>query len=103
MGRAVVLAAGQLRIVVSSRGTLGADPAFFECLGLAPEAALGVQVKSLMGWRAGYDAAPERGLVFDGPGATSLNFSRLPFTGARRELFPLTQSPLVPVSLWQSS
>ena len=102
MGRAVVLSAGRLRIVVSSRGSLGADPAFYECVGLVPEAALAVQVKSQMGWRAGYDATSERGLIFDGPGSTSLNFGRLPFTGSRRDLFPLTDSPSQPISLWQS-
>lgn len=103
MGQAVVLAAGRLRIVVSSAGALCADPAFYECVGLKPDRALAVQVKSLMGWRAGYGAPAERGLVFDGPGCASLDFARLPFTGPRRELFPVTDSPATPISLWQSS
>ena len=87
-GRAVVLAAGQIRIVVTEQGCLCADPAFYECLSLAPDAALAVQVKSHMGWQAGYEVGPDRGLRFDGPGCTTLNFARLPYTGARRELFP---------------
>jgi microcystin degradation protein MlrC len=103
MGAAAVLSAGRLRIVLSSRGALGADPAFYECLGLDPEGALAVLVKSQMGWRAGYGAPAERGLVFDGPGGTSLDFSRLPYTGSRRDLFPLSASPPNPVSLWQSN
>ena len=102
MGPAVVLRAGQLRIIVSSRAALGADPAFYECLGLQPETALAVHVKSLMGWRAGYDATANQALIFDGPGSTSLNFARLPYTGERRELFPITAAPTTPLTLWQS-
>ena len=103
MGWAVVLRAGQLHLVVSSQGALGADPAFYECVGLSPDTALAVQVKSLMGWRAGYGAPAEQGLAFDGPGTTSLNFPALGFTGARRELFPLQPSPSHPVTLWPSN
>ncbi len=101
-GAAAVLSAGQLRIVVTEHGSLCADPAFYECLGLQPTKALAVQVKSLMGWQASYDMGSERGLRFDGPGCTSLNFVRLPFTGTRRELFPLNVSPPNPFSIWQS-
>lgn len=103
MGRAAVLRAGQLLVVVSSEPAFGADPAFYEAVGLEPDRALAVQVKSLMGWRAGYCADADRGLVFDGPGCTSLNFSRLPFSGERRELFPLCENPQTPVTIWQSS
>jgi len=101
-GRAVVLTAGKLRIVVTEQGCLCADPAFYECLGLLPDAALAVQVKSHMGWQAGYEVGPERGLRFDGPGCTTLNFARLPYTGSRRELFPFNESPSNPLTLWQS-
>ena len=103
MGQAAVLAAGKLRIVVCSRGSLCADPAFYECLGLDPERALAVQVKSMMGWRAGYGAEASRGLVFDGVGSTSLDFQRLPFTGLRRDLFPIRKEPSQPLILWQST
>ena len=101
-GRAIALAAGNLRIVVTEQGCLCADPAFYECLGLAPDDALAVQVKSHMGWQAGYEVGPERGLRFDGPGCTTLNFVRLPYTGARRKLFPFNDSHANPVKLWQS-
>ncbi len=103
MGEAVVVSAGRLRIVVSTAGALCADPAFYEGVGLEPDRAWAVQVKSLMGWRAGYGAEAGRGLVFDGPGCASLDFARLPFTAERRELFPLNPLPAQPVSLWQST
>ncbi|MSU46642.1 MAG: M81 family peptidase [Lacunisphaera sp.] len=103
MGHAAVLSAGRLRVVVSSAPSIGADPAFYECVGLAPDDALAVQVKSLMGWRAGYAAEAGCGLVFDGPGCTSLSFARLPFSAPHRDIFPLNENPQTPVTLWQSS
>ncbi len=98
-GRTMVIETGRLRIVVTEQGCLCADPAFYECLGLAPDTALAVQVKSHMGWQAGYEVGPERGLRFDGPGCTSLNFARLPYTGQRRALFPFNDNPPTPVLL----
>lgn len=101
-GEARVVAAGNLRIVYTERGCLCSDPAFYEAVGLEPDQALAVHVKSLLGWQPGFGAKPDRGLYFDGPGMTSLNFARLSFTGARRELWPIHPSPPNPVSLWQS-
>jgi microcystin degradation protein MlrC len=103
VGRTVVLATGRLRIVVSEAPAFGADPAFYEAVGLAPDTALAVHAKSLMGWRAGFQANQERGLVFDGPGCTSLEFARLPYQAGGRDLFPITMHPLNPITLWQSS
>jgi microcystin degradation protein MlrC len=102
MGRVVVLAAGQIRIVVSTRGALAADPAFYESVGLEPNTALAVHVKSPMGWRAGYSASEEQGLIFDGPGVASLNFLRVPFTGVGRNLFPVANPPAAAITVWQT-
>lgn len=102
-GSACLLRAGQLRIVITEQGCLCADPAFYECLGLKPDEALAVHVKSHMGWQAGYEVGPGRGLRFDGPGCTSLNFTRLPYTGSRRELFPFNGSPSIQVTLSQAT
>lgn len=101
-GASAVLRRGRLSIAVTSQGALCADPAFYECLGLSPATALAVQVKSLLGWQAGYGVEAARGLPFDGPGSTSLHFARLPFTGERRELFPFCDTPPTPLTLWQS-
>lgn len=102
-GEAAVLSAGKLRIVLTQEGCLCADPAFYECLGLSPSDALAVLVKSPTGWQAGYQVDAERGLKFDGPGCTSLNFARLPFTGPRHDLFPINPQPPTPIKLWQST
>ena len=97
LGRTVVLRLGRLRIVVSSAPTFGADPAFYESVGLDPEGAQVILVKSPMGWRAGFGADADRGLVFDGPGQTSLDFRKLPFTRAGRSIHPMKEEPENPV------
>lgn len=102
-GAAAVLCSGRLSIAVTTQGALCADPAFYECLGLKTTTALAIHVKSLLGWQAGYGVDTDRGLPFDGPGCTSLHFARLPFTGARRELFPFTDPTPSSLTLWQST
>jgi microcystin degradation protein MlrC len=101
LGRTILISVGRLRIVVSSLPTFGADPAFYECVGLDPESAQAVLAKSPMGWRAGFGAEGDRGLIFDGPGQAPLDFSKLNYDIAGRTVFPLTESPRVPVELIQ--
>jgi microcystin degradation protein MlrC len=101
MGGAAIIEIGQLRLVAAREPTLGViDPAFYECVGLAPDAALAVQVKSLSGWRAGYPESADQGLYVDGPGATSLDFAGLPFRPPNDRLYPLVDEPLPPLELW---
>ena len=102
MGEAVVIEAGQLRIVVCSYPSLTPDPAFYECVGLQPDDALAVLAKSMTGWMAAFDAGWDRGYLFNGPGYCSLDFRRLRFTGSGRDLFPLVE-PEEPVRIWQPS
>jgi microcystin degradation protein MlrC len=99
LGRTVVLRNACLSVVVTTRATFGADPAFYEAVGLDPDRAHAVLVKSPMGWRAGFGASRNRGLIFDGPGQTSLEFSKLPFTKAGVGLHPLQERPESPVGL----
>jgi microcystin degradation protein MlrC len=99
LGKTILISAGRLRIVVSSVSTFGADPAFYECVGLDPESAQAVLAKSPMGWRAGFGAEGDRGLVFDGSGQTPLEFSKLNYDKAGRTIFPLTERPQRPVEL----
>jgi len=100
---AAVLRRGQIFIVASCRPTIAIDAAYYESVGLNPDDALAVQSKSMMGWRANFNADAARGLAFDGPGATSLSFANLPFTGERRELFPIEPNPRDPIKVWQSN
>lgn len=102
LGGAAVLKRGELHLVVtrqSANATI--DPAFYECVGLEPNRALAVQVKSLTGWMAGYGGDRSRGLFVDGTGATSLHFASLPFRDANRHIYPIQQEVDHPVELWQ--
>ncbi|MBL4575322.1 MAG: MlrC C-terminal domain-containing protein [Opitutaceae bacterium] len=101
LGESAVLSSGQIRLVVTSKPCLVADPAFFENQNLDPNQALAIQVKSFKGWQAGYGETADRGLYFDGPGATSLQFTHLPYTGVNRNLFPITEKPTKPIELWE--
>ena len=101
MGEAAVLKSGKLFVVACTMPALNADPAFYESVGLYPDEALAVQVKSLKGWVAGYQAEESRGLHFDGPGYTSLNFAKYSFRKENRQLFPLHHEPRNPVIIWQ--
>jgi len=50
----------------------------------------------------GYAADRERGLLFDGPGACSMNFANMPFTGSARGVFPIASDPEQPIEVWRS-
>jgi microcystin degradation protein MlrC len=102
MGEAAVIEAGQLQLVACCYPAITPDPAFYECVGLAPDDALAVLAKSIAGWMAAYDTGWERGLLFDGPGVCSMNFSSIPFTGSARGMFPVTREPEHPIEIWKS-
>ena len=103
MGEAAVIEAGQLQLVACSYPAITPDPAFYECVGLAPDDALAVLAKSIAGWMAAYDADWERGLLFDGPGVCSMNFASIPFTASARGVFPVTSEPENPIEIWRSA
>lgn len=85
-GELLVLRKDRLQVVVAERPTFGnCFPGFFECASLLPEQAFAVQVKSFSGWMSGYPASVNRGIVLGSPGATSLEFSSLPFSRTTRE------------------
>ena len=103
MGDAAVIESGQLQLVACSYPALTPDPAFYECVGLHPDDALAVQAKSMTGWMAAFDAGWERGLLFDGPGACSLNLAAIPFTGSGKGLFPVNPEPDNPIQIWEAN
>ncbi len=100
MGRAAVIESGQLQLVACTLPALTPDPAFYECVGLRPNDALAMQAKSMTGWMAGFEMEWERGLPFDGPGACSLNFAKMPFAGPAKALFPMNPQPKNPIRIW---
>jgi microcystin degradation protein MlrC len=103
MRGAAVIETGKLQMVAAREPTLGVmDPAFYECVGLDPESALAVQVKSLTGWMSGYEGCANQGLYVDGPGATSLNFTALPFLPPNDRIYPLVDPDPPPLQIWTS-
>ena len=102
MGEAAVIESGQIQLVACSYPALTPDPAFYECVGLQPDAALAVMAKNMTGWMAAFDAPWERGLLFDGPGACTLDFASIPFTGSGRGLWPVDPNPANPVAIWEA-
>jgi len=97
MKGAAVIETGKLQIVAAREPTLGVmDPAFYECVGLNPESALAVQVKSLTGWMSGYEGCADQGLYVDGPGATSLRFTALSFLPPNDRIYPIVDPILCP-------
>jgi microcystin degradation protein MlrC len=103
MKGAAVIETGKLQIVAAREPTLGVmDPAFYECVGLNPESALAVQVKSLTGWMSGYEGCADQGLYVDGPGATSLRFTALPFLPPNDRIYPIVDPDPLPLQVWTS-
>ncbi len=100
MGEVAVLKNGKINLVACTYPTLIHDPALYECVGLCPDDALAVLVKSHKGWMASYQAQESRGLHFDGPGSTSLNFSRYPFQDKNKNLFPLKRQMIGNEEVW---
>ena len=74
---------GQIQLVACSYPALTPDPAFYECVGLQPDAALAVMAKNMTGWMAAFGAPWERGLLFDGPGACTPRLRLHPVHGKR--------------------
>jgi len=104
MKGAAIIETGKLQIVAAREPTLGVtDPAFYECVGLDPESALAVQVKSLTGWMSGYEDSVAQGLYVDGPGATSLKFAALPFRPPNDRIYPMVDSASPPLQVWTSN
>jgi microcystin degradation protein MlrC len=89
MGRAAVLAAGQVNILVTERRVWTTDPALYRAVGLEPAEAQVVVVKSPNLFRASYEPIASRIILVDGPGTSTSNYRRLPFRRIPRPLHPL--------------
>ena len=89
MGRAAVLEAGQVKILITERRVWTIDPELYRAAGLEPAAAQIVVVKSPNAFRAAYEPIAARIIMVDGPGASTSNYSRLPFSRIPRPMYPL--------------
>lgn len=91
MGRAVVLVAGGIHLVVMERTVSQWDPQLYRSLGEEPEDARIIQVKSPMAFRAAYEEIADEIVIISAPGAASPDLTALPWKRIPRPIFPLDQ------------
>jgi microcystin degradation protein MlrC len=91
MGRSAVVRCGSLHVLITERPAPTFDPEAFRAVGLNPEAADLVVVRSANLFRAGWGSLADGALILDLPGASTPRFARLDFQRATRPLFPLDE------------
>jgi microcystin degradation protein MlrC len=88
MGRAAVIEVDRIAVLVTEQPVFTFDPAFYRSVGLEPEDAKIVVVKSPLQFRAGYGAFAKAMWVVDTPGPSPANLRRLDWQHVSRPLFP---------------
>jgi microcystin degradation protein MlrC len=89
MGDCAVIQAGQVFVLIVSNAVFTIDPAMYRAVGLEPERARIVVVKSHGQFRAGYDGLARDIILLDSPGMSSDHLEALPFRRMSRPMFPL--------------
>jgi microcystin degradation protein MlrC len=89
MGRTAVLVQGGIRLVVMEHGITQWDPELYRSLGLEPNDARIVQVKSPAAFRAAYKDIADEIIIVDAPGAASPKLTALPWQRLGRPIYPL--------------
>lgn len=89
MGRAAVLEAGMVQILVAERSAMTVDPELFRSHGIDPVYCQIVVVKSPNGFRAAYTPIAAQMIVVDTPGVSTANLRTLPFRRVPRPIYPL--------------
>jgi len=90
-GRTGVLKIGHIYLVVMERPCRQWDPELYRSVGLEPQDAQIVVVKSPAAFRAAYAPLAAEILIVDATGVASPNLRALPFRHVRRPLYPLDQ------------
>jgi microcystin degradation protein MlrC len=88
MGDCAVVQAGQVFVLIVSNAVFTIDPAMYRAVGLKPERARIVVVKSHGQFRAGYDDLARQIILLDSPGMSSDHLKSLPFRRIPRPMFP---------------
>jgi microcystin degradation protein MlrC len=84
-----VLQIGEVALVVMERPVIQWDPELYRSLGLEPQGAQVVVVKSPAAFRAAYGPLAAEIRVLDAPGVCSPNLRGLPWRRCRRPIYPL--------------
>lgn len=92
MGRACVIEAGLVKILVAERSTMTVDPALFRSHGIDPVYCKIVVVKSPNGFRAAYEPIAKAIFMVDTPGVSTARLDRLTWRRVPRPIFPLDRT-----------
>jgi microcystin degradation protein MlrC len=88
MGECAVVQAGQVSVLILGNAVMTIDPALYRAVGLDPETAGIVVVKSHIQFRAGYADVARAMILLDSPGMSSDHLESLPFQRLPRPMFP---------------
>jgi microcystin degradation protein MlrC len=91
MGRYAVVDSGDLSVLLTERAACTFDPATFRHVGLPPEDADLIVIRSAHLFRAGFAGVAEKALILDLPGASTPRLESLSFTRAPRPLYPIEE------------
>lgn len=91
MGRAIVLEVGDLRILISELPGNPFEPEQYRCVGLDPQRAKAVFVKSITGFKANYESFAKKIIHADTTGVTTHRLRSLSYVRAPRPIYPLEE------------
>jgi microcystin degradation protein MlrC len=89
MGPTAVVRRGSVSALIVSNAVMTVDPALYRSVGLVPEDARIIVVKSHIQFRAGYGPIAKGIMLLDSPGMSSDHIELLDFRRVPRPLFPL--------------
>ncbi len=89
MGTAAAVKSGTCTVLFVEKPGSGSSPMMYRCVGLEPEKAKIVVVKSPAGFRNEYGPFASRILLCDAPGCASPHYAGLPYRSINRPLWPI--------------
>jgi microcystin degradation protein MlrC len=92
MGDCAVIEAGRVSLLILGNSVMTVDPAMYRAVGLEPNDAGIVVVKSHIQFRAGYAGIARAIILLDSPGMSSDRLESLPFVRIERPLFPFDRA-----------
>jgi microcystin degradation protein MlrC len=91
MGKTILFEVGSMKIVISEYPGPSHEPGVYQHIGLDPDQAKIVVVKTPVGFRDSYKNIAKEALVVDCPGLSTPHLELLGFTKAPRPIFPLDE------------
>ena len=99
MGRAAVIEAGHVKILLAERSAMTVDPELFRSHGIDPLYCKIVVVKSPAGFRSEYEPIAKKIFLVDTPGVSTAEFETLPYKRIPRPMYPFDRNTPTPQGL----